>query len=94
MGSDCSIDLRTGPRVGSLGNSGLCDVRTRNAEIINTFIGVPFLKWSSTTPQLRFPFVSKVRFQYRPILIQKEIGRKRNVGSGNRHEHKYLKKFE
>ena len=28
-GVDCTIDLRTGPRVGALGNNGLCDVRTR-----------------------------------------------------------------
>ena len=28
-GADCTIDLRTGPRVGALGNNGLCDVRTR-----------------------------------------------------------------
>ena len=28
-GADCTIDLRAGPRVGALGNNGLCDVRTR-----------------------------------------------------------------
>ena len=28
-GPDCSIDLRAGPRVASLANNGLCDVRTK-----------------------------------------------------------------
>ena len=26
-GSDCSVDVQVGPRVGSLANNGLCDVR-------------------------------------------------------------------
>ena len=28
-GSDCSVDVMVGPRVGSLANNGLCDVRTK-----------------------------------------------------------------
>jgi len=29
VGSDCSVDILTGPRVANLGNNGLCDVRSK-----------------------------------------------------------------
>ncbi len=29
MGGDCSVDMSAGPRVSSLANFGLCDVRTK-----------------------------------------------------------------